>query len=115
MATLRNTVALLALMALSMACTEKPSDSVLAETKARGLLASRSEKPVTIQFASSSENGAVVCGYARSGPEAYQPVHAFVIREERVVMLDDGVAAFEAAQRHCGPDWVGPRLQPGVP
>jgi hypothetical protein len=101
---------------LSAACAEKPSDSALAERKADLLLARRFNAPVTIQSVSSAEGGAVVCGYALISRSAtYRPLVPFVIRRDRLALLDDDVVVFEAAQRHCGPDRVGPRLQDGVP
>jgi hypothetical protein len=115
MATLGNTVVWVSLLALA-ACTEKPSDTTLAERRAHRLLAQRFDTPMAIQLVSPAEGGAVVCGYARpSGPQTYQPLYPFVIRDERLILPDDDLAAFEAAQRHCGPDWVGPRQQEGIP
>lgn len=109
-------MALMLLAILATACAPRPSEIDRAEAKVQRLMAQRFTWPMTIQSVSVSEGGSILCGYAMpSGPPTFQPLQPFVVRGERLILLNDDPVAFEAAQRRCGPDWVSPRIQPGIP
>jgi hypothetical protein len=91
-------------------CARVPRDP---SADALALLHARLGGDVAIQSAVVSQEGALICGYAfRQGASAF--VLPFIVQRDTLLLQRDDPAAYEAAQRSCGPDWVKPNndIQP---